>query len=79
MVIERNDELEVLPGEVAGDPLRLAIGRLILTIFDLSAEDSPARGRAIAEAMAAEGPHSGGACPAAVELIREGTFGFLEK
>jgi hypothetical protein len=48
-----NVEADDLPGE-AGDPLRLAIGRLILTIFDLSAEDSTARGRAVAEAMEAE-------------------------
>jgi hypothetical protein len=47
------DEADEWPGE-AGDPLRLAIGRLILTIFEIVPEDSPARARAVAEAIAVE-------------------------
>jgi hypothetical protein len=36
------DEADEWSGE-AGDPLRLAIGRLILTLFEIVPEDSPAR------------------------------------
>jgi hypothetical protein len=47
------DEADEWSGE-AGDPLRLAIGRLILTLFEIVPEDSPARARAVAEAIAVE-------------------------
>jgi hypothetical protein len=52
-MIERDVESDELPGEV-DDPLRLAIGRLIITIFDLSAADSAARARAVTEAIEVE-------------------------
>jgi hypothetical protein len=38
----------------AADPLKLAVGQLIVAIFDLSEEDSPARARAVSEAIEVE-------------------------
>jgi hypothetical protein len=51
MVKERDDEgLEPWPGEIA-DPVRDAVGNLLVAIVENTAEESPERKRAMNEAL----------------------------
>jgi hypothetical protein len=54
MVAERDETDTVWPGEVS-DPIRAAIGQLLVTIIENTAEGSPERARAMNEALQAHG------------------------
>jgi hypothetical protein len=51
MVTERDVEFEEWPA--AGDPIRDAIGQLLVTIIENTVEGSPERARAMGEALGA--------------------------
>jgi hypothetical protein len=52
MTTKRDEELEPWPGEV-GDPVREAIGNLLVTIIENTPAGSPERAKAMSEALAA--------------------------
>jgi hypothetical protein len=52
MTVDRDTELEDWPAEV-GDPVRDAIGQLLVTIIESTAEGSPERAKAMGEALQA--------------------------
>jgi hypothetical protein len=52
MVTEHDSEFEPWPAEV-GDPVREAIGNLLVTIIENTAEGSPERAKAMSEALGA--------------------------
>jgi hypothetical protein len=52
MVIEHDSELELWPGEI-GDPVREAIGNLLVTIIENTVAGSPERAKAMSEALGA--------------------------
>jgi hypothetical protein len=54
MTVERDEEFEPWPAE-AGDPVREAIGQLLVAIIENTAEGSPERARAMNEALEAHG------------------------
>jgi hypothetical protein len=54
MVTEHDSEFEPWPGEV-NDPIRAAIGNLLVAIIESTNADSPERARAMNEALEAHG------------------------
>jgi hypothetical protein len=52
MTVECDEEFESWPAE-AGDPVREAIGQLLVAIIENTAEGSPERARAMNEALGA--------------------------
>jgi hypothetical protein len=54
MTIESDEEFD-WPAEVVGDPVREAIGNLLVAIIESTNADSPERARAMNEALEAHG------------------------
>jgi hypothetical protein len=55
VVTERDEGFEAWPAEAVGDPVREAIGQLLVAIIESTAEGSPERAKAMTEALEAYG------------------------